>query len=81
MPIAGVVERALSATRARQLLEMPQMKTLSTTATGRSSSTSVPGMHLATGCRRNVSDFHFYGDEATVRLHEKDYKRPTIGLH
>lgn len=31
--------------------------------------------------RRNVSDFHENGEEATVRLHEKGDKRRTIGLH
>lgn len=39
------------------------------------------GARLSTVCRLKVSDFHRDGDEATIRLHGKEDKRRTIGLH
>jgi site-specific recombinase XerC len=36
------------------------------------------GIRLSTGCRLNVSDFHFDQDEATIRLREKGHKRRTM---
>jgi site-specific recombinase XerD len=39
------------------------------------------GIHLATGCRLKVSDFHQDEDGATLRVHEKGDKRRTIGIH
>jgi len=73
---------SLSATRARQLMGMPIGEDL------------VPyrdraivkfylysGVRLSTGCRLMVSDFRQDGDEATIRISEKDGHRRTIGLH
>src|SRR5437588_1276006 len=68
--------RALSATRARQLM-------------GMASGDSVieyrdrailkfflySGARLSTACRLKVSDFHQDGDQATMRLHEKPRRR------
>jgi len=74
--------KALSATRARQLMGMPAgeslleardraiLKFFLDTAAG-----------LGTGCRLKVSDFHRDGEQATIRIHEKGDKRRTIGIH
>lgn len=74
--------RALTATRARQLMGLP---------TGEG---PIPardrailklfiytGIRLGTGCRLNVSDFHADGEEATLRLNEKGNRHRTIGIH
>lgn len=74
--------RALSATRARQLM-------------GLSTGDSVldyrdrailkcflySAARIGTVCRLKVSDFHQDGDEATLTLHEKGDRRRKIGLH
>lgn len=74
--------RALSATRARQLMGMPSGDTV-LDARDRAilKFFLYSGARLGTACRLKVADFHRDGDEATIRLHEKGDKRRTIGLH
>ena len=70
--------KALSATRARQLMGLPA---------GDYRDRAIlkfflySGARLSTACRLKVHDFHQDGDQATIRLHEKGDKRRTIGLH
>ena len=74
--------RALSATRARQLMGLPagdHVLDFRDRAILRVFLYS--GARLSTVCRLKVSDFHQDGDQATIRLHEKGDKRRTIGLH
>jgi integrase/recombinase XerD len=74
--------RALSATRARQLLAMPASESVIDYRDRAILKLYLyTGIRLSTGCRLNVSDFHYDEDEATIRLHEKGDKRRTIGLH
>lgn len=74
--------RALSATRARQLIGLPDGESLVEYRDRAILKTFLwSGIRLSTGCRLKVSDFHQDGDEATLRLHEKGDKRRTIGLH
>jgi site-specific recombinase XerD len=74
--------RALSASRARQLMGYP---TGDTVIEYRDRAILkfylYSGARLATGCRLKVSDFHHEDDATTIRLHEKGDKRRTIGLH
>jgi len=74
--------KALSATRARQLMGMPSGDTV-IDARDRAilKFFLYSGARLGTACRLKVSDFHRDGEEATIRLHEKGDKRRTIGLH
>lgn len=74
--------RALSATRARQLMGMPSGDSVidyRDRAILRFFLYS--GARISAGCRLRVSNFHQDGDEATIRLHEKGGRRRTIGLH
>lgn len=74
--------RALSATRARQLMGLPAgdgLLDFRDRAILRVFLYS--GARLSTVCRLKVSDFHQDGDQATIRLHEKGDNRRTIGLH
>ena len=74
--------RALSATRARQLIGMPHAESVIDYRDRAILKTFLwSGIRLSTACRLKVSDFHQDGDEATLRLHEKGDKRRTIGLH
>jgi len=74
--------KALSATRARQLMGMPAGDTmLDYRDRAILKFFLYSGARLSTACRLKVSDFHQDGDEATIRLHEKGDKRRTIGLH
>lgn len=74
--------RALSATRARQLIGLPDGESLIDYRDRAILKTFLwSGIRLGTACRLKVSDFHQDGDEATLRLHEKGDKRRTIGLH
>jgi integrase/recombinase XerC len=74
--------RALTATRARQLMGMPAGDSLLDYRDRAILKFYLySGARLATGCRLKVADFHQDGDEATIRLHEKGDKRRTIGLH
>jgi len=74
--------RALSATRARQLMGMPTGDSL-VDARDRAilKCYLYTGARLGAGCRLKVSDFHLDGDEATIRLSEKGGRHRTIGLH
>ena len=74
--------RALSATRARQVMGMPAGDSLTDYRDRAILKLYLySGVRLSTGCRLKVSDFHQDGEEATIRLHEKGDKRRTIGLH
>jgi len=74
--------RALSATRARQLIGLPDGESVIDYRDRAILKTFLwSGIRLGTACRLKVSDFHQDGDEATLRLHEKGDKRRTIGLH
>jgi site-specific recombinase XerD len=74
--------RALSATRARQLMALPSGDTVIDFRDRAILKTFLySGIRLSTGCRLKVSDFNLDDDQATLRLHEKGDKRRTIGLH
>ncbi|HEX3866436.1 MAG TPA: site-specific integrase, partial [Gemmatimonadaceae bacterium] len=74
--------KALSATRARQLMAMPAGDTVIDYRDRAILKTYLyTGIRLATGCRLRVNDFHQDGDQATVRLQEKGGKRRSIGIH
>jgi len=74
--------RALSATRARQLMGLPLGDDLIDYRDRAILKVYLyTGIRLNTGCRLKVSDFHQDGQEATLKLHEKGDKRRTIGLH
>jgi site-specific recombinase XerD len=74
--------RALSATRARQLMSLPSGDTLLDYRDRAILKLYLyTGIRLSTACRMKVSDFHEDGDSATIRLHEKGDKHRTIGLH
>jgi integrase/recombinase XerD len=74
--------RALSASRARQLMNMPVGEgVIDYRDRAILKLYLYSGIRLSTGCRLKVSDFHQEGDAATIRLHEKGDKRRTIGLH
>jgi integrase/recombinase XerC len=74
--------KALSATRARQLMGLPSGDTvLDFRDRAILKLFLYSGIRLSTGCRLKISDFHQDGDQATMRLHEKGDKRRTIGLH
>jgi len=74
--------RALSATRARQLMGMPAGDSL-VDARDRAilKFYLYTGARLGAGCRLTVGDFHRDGDEATIRLREKGGRHRTVGLH
>jgi integrase/recombinase XerC len=74
--------RALSETRARQLLAMVTGDSL----LGLRDRAILKfylytGARIQTGCRLNVSDFHQDGDEATLRFHIKGARIKTKGIH
>jgi integrase/recombinase XerC len=74
--------RALSPTRARQLMGLPADDSLLDYRDRAILKFYLySGARLSTGCRLKVSDFHQDGEEATIRLHEKGDHRRTIGLH
>ena len=74
--------KALTATRARQIMGLPAGDTV-LDARDRAILRFYlySGARISTGCKLNVSDFHQDGEEATVRLSEKGGKRRTIGIH
>lgn len=74
--------KALSATRARQLMGLPHGDSV-LAARDRAilKFYLYSGARLSTGCRLKVSDFHQDGEEATIKLHEKGDKRRNIGIH
>lgn len=74
--------KALSATRARQLMGLPAGDSLidfRDRAILRFYLYS--GARLSAGCRLTLGDFHRDGEEATIRLSEKGDRHHTIGLH
>jgi site-specific recombinase XerD len=74
--------RALSATRARQLMGLPAGDSLLDYRDRAILKFFLySGARLGTGCRLKVADFHQDGDEATIALHEKGDRRRKIGLH
>jgi len=74
--------RALTATRARQLMGMPAGDSVIDFRDRAILKFYLySGARLSTGCRLRVSDFRQDGEEATIRLHEKGDHRRTIGLH
>jgi site-specific recombinase XerD len=74
--------KALSATRARQLMGMPSGDTvLDYRDRAIVKFFLYSGARIGTGCRLKVKDFHQDGDEATITLHEKGDKHRRIGLH
>ncbi len=74
--------RALSATRARQLMGMPAGDSVVDFRDRAILKFYLySGARISTGCRLRVSDFHQDGEESTIRLHEKGDRRRTIGLH
>jgi site-specific recombinase XerD len=74
--------KALSATRARQLMGLPSGDSvLAFRDRAILKFYLYSGVRLSTACRLKVSDFHQDGEEATVRIHEKGDKRRLIGIH
>src|SRR3954453_18468059 len=74
--------KALSATRARQLMGLPSGDTVFDYR-DRAIIKFFPysGARIGTACRLRVKDFHQDGDEATITLHEKGDRHRRIGLH
>ena len=74
--------KALTATRARQLMAMPAGDSIIAYRDRAILKTYLyTGIRLSTGCRFKVSDFHQDGEQATLRLHEKGDRRRTVGVH
>jgi site-specific recombinase XerD len=74
--------KALSATRARQLMGLPAGDSvLDFRDRAMIKFFLYSGARIGTGCRLKVKDFHQDGDEATITLHEKGEKHRRIGLH
>src|SRR3954467_5969188 len=74
--------KALSATRARQLMGLPSGDTVFDFRDRAILKFFLySGARIGTGCRLRVKDFHQDGDEATITLHEKGHKHRRIGLH
>ncbi|MFO0890965.1 MAG: tyrosine-type recombinase/integrase [Isosphaeraceae bacterium] len=74
--------KALSATRARQLMGLPSGDSVFDFRDRAIIKFFLySGARLGTACRLKVSDFHQDGDEATITLHEKGDKHRRIGLH
>lgn len=74
--------KALTSTRARQLMGMPAGEDLVDYRDRAILKLYLyTGIRLSTGCRLKVSDFHQEDGESTLRIHEKGDKRRTIGIH
>jgi site-specific recombinase XerD len=74
--------RALSETRARQLLAIvPGDSLLELRDRAILKFYLYTGARIETGCMLNVSDFHQDGDEATLRFHLKGGRIKTKGIH
>lgn len=74
--------RALSATRARQLMGLPTGQSVVDFRDRAIIRVFLyTGVRLGTLIRLRVQDFHQDGEEYTLRVHEKGGKRRTIGLH
>lgn len=73
--------KALSMTRARQLMGLPHGESvIAYRDRALLKFYLYMGARLSTSCRLKVWDFHQDGDQATLRLHEKGDKRRTIGI-
>jgi site-specific recombinase XerD len=74
--------KALSATRARQLMGMPSGDSVFDYRDRAILKVFLySGARIGTVCRLRVKDFHQDGEEATLSLHEKGDKHRRIGLH
>jgi site-specific recombinase XerD len=74
--------KALSVTRARQLMNLPAGESVLDYRDRAILKLYIySGIRLATGCRLKVEDFHLDEGEATIRLLEKGNKHRTIGLN
>jgi integrase/recombinase XerC len=74
--------RALTATRARQLMGLPVGDSILAYRDRAILKLYLySGVRLSTGCGLKVSDFHQEHEQATIRISEKGGKRRTIGLH
>ena len=74
--------KALSATRARQLMGLPAGDSVFDFRDRAIIKFFLySGARIGTACRLKVKDFHQDGDEATITLHEKGDKHRRIGLH
>lgn len=74
--------RALTATRARQLMGLPQGDDVIAFRDRAILRLCLyAGVRIGTVCRIRVQDFHVEGDVATIRVAEKGDKRRTIGIH
>ena len=74
--------KALSATRARQLMGLPFGDSVFDYRDRAIIKFFLySGARIGTACRLRVKDFHQDGDEATITLHEKGDKHRRIGLH
>jgi integrase/recombinase XerC len=74
--------RALTATRARQLMGLPVGDgVLAYRDRAILKLYLYSGVRLSTGCGLKISDFHQEHEQATIRINEKGGKRRTIGLH
>ncbi len=74
--------RALTATRARQLMTLPSGDSVIAYRDRAILKLYLyTGIRLSTGCALKVADFHQEHEQANLRLHEKGDRRRTIGLH
>lgn len=74
--------KALTATRARQLMGLPQGDdVIAYRDRAILRFCLYGGVRIGTVCRVRVQDFLVDGDEATIRISEKGDKRRTIGIH
>jgi integrase/recombinase XerC len=81
-PDARDETRALSVTRARQLMSLPSGESVLDYRDRAILKLYIySGIRLTTGCRLKVEDFHLDEGEATIRLLEKGNKHRTIGLN
>lgn len=74
--------KALTATRARQLMGLPQGDdAIAYRDRAILRFCLYAGVRIGTVCRVRAQDFQLEGDEATIRIAEKGDKRRTIGIH
>jgi site-specific recombinase XerD len=79
-PLKGT--RALTATRARQLMGLPSGdEVLDFRDRAILKTYLYTGIRLATACRLRVKDFRLDGEQATLTIDEKGNKHRTIGIH
>ena len=74
--------KALTATRARQLMGLPAGDDLINARDRAILKVFLyTAIRIGTACRLNVSDFHQDGEHSTLRISEKGNKHRTIGIH